>query len=252
VFVFAQVSDIHIGQDREDGGAAAAERARRVMAYLNELPGPIDAVLVTGDLADHGLPGEYAEVVKILSSRHPVFTCPGNHDVREAYRQVLLGETGDGDAAINRVHHLPGATLVMCDSSIPGRDDGLLDHATLMWLDETLTAAPQDVPAFVCFHHPPLILHQPMIDAIRLSGEQRLAEVLGGHRHVVAVLCGHAHTPAVSTFAGLPLMVAPGVVSTFRLPWEGDIDMDFGLPPMIAFHVLDDEWRLTTHFRVVG
>ena len=48
--MFAQVSDIHIGQDREDGGAGAAERARRVMAYLNELPGPIDAVLVLGDL----------------------------------------------------------------------------------------------------------------------------------------------------------------------------------------------------------
>ncbi|MCW2942776.1 MAG: metallophosphoesterase [Actinomycetia bacterium] len=63
MFVFAQVSDIHIGQDREDGGAGAAERARRVMAYLNELPGPIDAVLVTGDLADHGSPPSIFRVV---------------------------------------------------------------------------------------------------------------------------------------------------------------------------------------------
>jgi hypothetical protein len=28
--------------------------------------------------------------------------------------------------------------------------------------------------------------------------------------------------------------------------------LDHGLPPAIAFHVLDDEWRLTTHYRLVS
>ena len=48
-------------------------------------------------------------------------------------------------------------------------------------------------------------------------------------------------------------MAAPGVVSTLRMPWEGDKDgpIDYALPPMLAFHVHDDEGRLTTHFRVV-
>jgi hypothetical protein len=45
--------------------------------------------------------------------------------------------------------------------------------------------------------------------------------------------------------------VAPGVVSTLRLPWErGDV-LDYSLPPAIAFHVLDDDRRLTTHYRVI-
>jgi hypothetical protein len=43
------------------------------------------------------------------------------------------------------------------------------------------------------------------------------------------------------------------VVSTLRLPWEADTD--FVLPPDLApapaFHVLDDEGRLTTHYRTV-
>jgi hypothetical protein len=65
-------------------------------------------------------------------------------------------------------------------------------------------------------------------------------------------VCGHAHTPAASTFAGRPLLVAPGVVSTLRLPWEHGEVLDHSLPPAIAFHVLDDEWRLTTHYRLVS
>jgi hypothetical protein len=48
------------------------------------------------------------------------------------------------------------------------------------------------------------------------------------------------------------LLVAPGVVSTLRLPWEHGEVLDHGLPPAIAFHVLDDEWRLTTHYRLVS
>ena len=43
-------------------------------------------------IADHGRPTEYEEARAGLASRHPVLTCPGNHDVRAPYRQVLLDE----------------------------------------------------------------------------------------------------------------------------------------------------------------
>lgn len=242
--VLAHVSDTHL-----DGGERAALRAERVLTYLAELAGPIDAVLVTGDIADHGLPAEYEQARKLLPTSLPVLTCPGNHDVRAAYREVLLGEA-PGDTPVNRVHRVAGAVFAMCDSSIPGRDDGHLADETLDWLDGTL-AALAGKPAFVCFHHPPVVLHSPVLDGIRQFGEHRLAEVLAGRPDVVALLCGHAHTGAASTFAGRPLLVAPGVVSTLRLPWEGTDVLDFDLPPAIAFHVLDAGRRLTTHYRVV-
>jgi 3',5'-cyclic-AMP phosphodiesterase len=63
--------------------------------------------------------------------------------------------------------------------------------------------------------------------------------------------CATPASPTVSTFAGRPLLVAPGVVSTLRLPWETDTDLDEQMPPALAFHVLDDNWRLTTHYRLV-
>jgi 3',5'-cyclic AMP phosphodiesterase CpdA len=121
----------------------------------------------------------------------------------------------------------------------------------LSWLDKVLSESP-DEPAFVCFHHPPVTLNAPYIDTIRQTGEDRLAAVLADHPRVVAVLCGHAHVAAATTFAGLPLLVGGGVVSTVRLlPWEGDPEFDYELPPTVAFHVLDDDRRLTTHYRTV-
>ncbi|MEV0536589.1 metallophosphoesterase [Kitasatospora sp. NPDC050463] len=251
MLTIAHFSDIHIGQEqRRDGGARAYRRAEQVMAYLNALPGPLDAVLVTGDLADHGLPQEYERVAKVLVSRHPVLTCPGNHDRRAPYREGLLGEA-PADGPVNRLHPLPGADLLLVDSSIPGRADGLLDEETLAWLDAALAAGRPDLPALVAFHHPPVVLHLPTVDPIRQFGEQRLAEVLGRHPRVAALFCGHAHTGAATVFAGLPVLVAPGVVSTVTLPCEGGGGISFDQPPMLALHVLDDGGRLTTHYRAV-
>jgi hypothetical protein len=43
------------------------------------------------------------------------------------------------------------------------------------------------------------------------------------------------------------------VVSTLRLPWEHHAHPEdyvhLDQPPALAFHVLDDEGRLTTHYR---
>ncbi|GAB2996842.1 metallophosphoesterase [Amycolatopsis acidiphila] len=245
MIVLAHLSDTHL-----DGSEHRAARAKRVLDYLTDLPGPVAAVLVTGDLADHGTPAEYEEVRKTLASANPVFTCPGNHDVRESYRSVLLGERAGG-GPVNRLHHAGGAVFAMCDSSIPGRDEGYLDDETLAWLGDALAATDADTPVFVCFHHPPVRLHSPFIDGTRQRGEERLAALLARYPQVVAVLCGHAHTGAASSFAGKPLRVAPGVVSTLKLPWEHRDDLDYDLPPAIAFHVLDDDRRLTTHYRVV-
>lgn len=245
MIVLAHVSDTHL-----DLGERSAERASRVLGYLNDLPGQLDAVIVTGDLVDNGLPAEYEQARTILSSRHPLFTCPGNHDARQPYREVLLGQPG-ADTPVNEVHHTAGAVFALCDSTLPGRSDGRLADETITWLDGVLTRTPTDTPVFVCFHHPPVVLHSPILDSIRQHDEQRLAEVLRRHPHVVALLCGHAHTPAASTFAGRPLLVAPGVASTLRLPWESGDLLDHALPPAVAFHVLDDDWRLTTHYRVI-
>jgi Icc protein len=238
--LLVQVSDLHL-----DGSGERRERAARAMAYVNGLAG-VAAVLVSGDIADHGRPEEYAEARVLLESPHRVLTCPGNHDVREPYQSVLLGRAPTG-GAVNEAHEVGGVLIAMCDSSRPGRADGLLDEDTLAWLDGVLAGVPR---ALVCFHHPPAAMHQPMIDEILLTNPDGFAAVLDRHPGVVAVLCGHAHTAVATTFAGRPCLVAPGVVSTLRLPAEHAGVLDYDLPPGVALHVLDGD-RLTTHYRVL-
>ncbi|WP_405977448.1 metallophosphoesterase [Streptomyces sp. NBC_00158] len=250
MIVIAQLSDVHL-----DGGPRAAERTRAVLEYLDGLPYDLAAVLVSGDIADHGTPGEYEEARKLLTSRHPLVICPGNHDERVAFRRGLLGEEEPSAAPVDQVLRGEGFVLAVCDSSVPGEDHGYLEDSTLEWLDGVLGGTPPEVPVLVAFHHPPVELHTPYVDGIRQFGEERLEALARRHPHLRAFLCGHAHTAAATTFAGRPLLVAPGVVSTLRLPWETQTGpghhVHLDEPPAVAFHVLGEDGRLTTHYRVV-
>ncbi|MET8949129.1 metallophosphoesterase [Streptomyces sp. NPDC004542] len=243
--LLAHISDLHL-----DGSERATQRAIRVMDYLRALPHPVDALLVTGDIADHGEEAEYEEAAQILTAPFPVLTCPGNHDARPAYRKALLGEAPE-HGPINQAHHIAGTTILMCDSTIPGRDEGRLDAQTLAWIDTTLTARTQDTPALIAFHQPPVELHHPLPDSCMLEQPRDLADLIDAHPQVAAVLTGHAHTAAASTFAARPLIVGPAITWTLRMPWEGDQAADRDQPPGLAFHILDDDRRLTTHYRVV-
>jgi 3',5'-cyclic-AMP phosphodiesterase len=247
MIAIAHVSDVHIGT-----GERNRERAERMFGYLRDLPSPVDAVVLTGDITDHGRPQEYEIVRDLLADvPFPVFSCPGNHDERAAYSTIVLGEEYDG-GPVNRLHRAGGAVFAMCDSTIPGEPGGRLSDETLAWLDAALDDTSPDVPVFVGFHHPPVVVHAPFIDARRQTGGERLAGVLAGHGNIAALLCGHAHTAAVTSFAGLPLVVAPSLISTIRLPWDGDGVVDSAPPAALAIHVFDDDNRLTTHFRTVS
>lgn len=239
--LLAHISDTHV-----DGGERATERTRRVMDYLHGLARPVDAILVTGDIADHGEVAEYEIVAELLDSPRPVLHLPGNHDRRDGYRKVLGGPEG----FLNSVHHVAGHALVLLDSLIEGADEGELAPSTLDWLAARLEEL-RGTPTLIAFHHPPVRMHQELVDTWMLQNPDGLASVLEGGPHVVAVLTGHTHTAAASTFAGRPLLIAPGVTSTLRLDWErGDGLVDRDAPPGVAFHVVEDG-RVMTHWRVV-
>ncbi|MEV4122945.1 metallophosphoesterase [Micromonospora sp. NPDC049645] len=66
------------------------------MDHLHDLPRPVDAILITGDTADHGEVAEYETAARLFDSPLPVMVYPGNHDVRDAYRKGLLGDDRGG------------------------------------------------------------------------------------------------------------------------------------------------------------
>lgn len=239
--LIAHISDLHI-----DNGQRSRERAQRVLAYVAAMS-DVDLVVLTGDLTDHGRPEEYAELAELLQhAGHPVAHCPGNHDVREAYREVLRAEAPSGDP-VNHAVRAAGRLVLLADSSVPGEDHGHLSDETLAWLDRELATGE---PAVVCLHHPPSPVHIPYVDDILLRNHADLAAVLDRHPQVSAVLCGHVHTATSSVFAQRPVLTAAAVASTLRLPSEPGWQLDTEAAPGLALHVFDDD-TVCTHFRAV-
>src|SRR5690348_11106491 len=87
-YLLAQLSDPHVRAESDDGHAARAlSAAVKALLEFDPLPG---AVLVTGDLAEHGGPVEYALVRELLEPLSmPVYVLPGNHDGRAALREAF-------------------------------------------------------------------------------------------------------------------------------------------------------------------
>jgi Icc protein len=248
VTVIAHLSDPHL-----DGTSEARDRLRRVTSYLLAFTRPVDVVLVTGDLADHGT--EYAEVAAELAAfgDRPVLVLPGNHDTRANFRTGLTAyvePAGGAEDPIHQLRDVAGARYVLLDTTVPGEDHGLLSADSLDWLDATLSE-PYDGPTFIAFHHPPVGLQHPTMDQWLLREPGQFAAVLRRHP-VTALLAGHLHNGLSTTYAGLPLLLAPGIRSTVPLPFEppspnGSL-VDLTTPPGLALHVHTPDAPLFTKF----
>lgn len=243
MILLAQLSDLHV-----DGSARAAERVTRAMDVLREQAVPPDALIVTGDVADSGATEEYEEALRLTEAPFPVYFCPGNHDDRATFRSVLLG-ADPLDGPINQAHHVgDGLVVLMCDSTLPGKSEGLLDPGTLAWIEERLDSSGPETSAILAFHHPPVPVYAPMLDAMLLQNPQELADLLSRRPEVIAVVNGHTHTAAASALAGRPVLLGPAVTWTLRLPSQGGPIADTEDAPGVAYHCVEGR-RITTHFR---
>jgi Icc protein len=215
-------------------------------------PAP-DVLLVTGDIADHGQPDEYATARDLLSAwSGPMLVGTGNHDVREPFARHLLGAERPGplDQALDVGTH----RFLMLDSLVTAldgvrQDHGLLAPETLAWLDDELAGS--DRPTFVALHHPPVTVGIGNADAIQLRNGDALEAVLARHAHLAAVLVGHNHTMCATTFAGRPCLVGGGVVSSVTLDQEPMDHIWLDAPPSLAVHLVGDDGRLTTFWRAL-
>ncbi|MGC4933263.1 metallophosphoesterase [Gordonia sp. DT30] len=243
MFVVAHISDLHFNGTRYNRA-----RIESTLSYLNARAAGLDALLVTGDIADEGTPREYVEAYRVLESPLPMLVTVGNHDLRDNFSEVFGPRRSM--APVNSSLLIGDVLLLSADSSIPGGNDGYLDDDTLEWMSAQIEAAGPQTRVLVAFHHPPVDVGMTYMDTIRQTGEQRLAALVGKHPNIVGFVCGHIHSACVTRFADRPLCMAPGVSSTLNLPFEGTDIINRGQPPGIAFHMIDGD-RLITHFRSV-
>ncbi|WP_353828207.1 metallophosphoesterase [Agromyces sp. SYSU T0242] len=220
--VIAHLSDTHLlaGGALLGGRADTVAHLEQAAAQLMRMTGGLDAILVSGDVADLGEEDAYRRVRATLApvaeaTGARLIWVMGNHDEREPFRSVLLGEEGGGEAPVNQVIDLDGLRIVAVDSSVPGYHHGRLEPETLDWLDEVL-AEPAPHGTLVALHHAPLATPLALMDILELRGQDDFAEVLRD-RDVRAILGGHLHYPTQGMFEGIPVSVAGALAYTMDL-----------------------------------
>jgi 3',5'-cyclic-AMP phosphodiesterase len=248
-YLLVQLSDPHIGASWGDGDPVA-KLAAAVDAVLALKESP-NAVLVSGDLADHAADDEY-EQVRALVGRidAPAYVLPGNHDDRDALHRHF-GVPGAGGRSVQYAADLGPLRLVVLDSTRPGEDRGELDGERLGWLDRTLAEAPR-APTVVAMHHPPFTVGIPVWDAIGLPAADRLAlgELLGRHPHVRRVVAGHVHRAIAAELGGRAVLSVPSTYVQGLLDFDAT-ELELSADPAgFALHALVDG-ELVSHIQPV-
>ncbi|MGW9168509.1 phosphodiesterase [Agromyces sp. NPDC055658] len=243
--VIAHVSDTHLlAGGAPLGGVADTEGAlAQAATQLRRLGPALDAIVVTGDVADLGEPDAYAraraalEPVAADAGARLVWVM-GNHDERAPFRTELLDEPASDDP-VHQVFDLDGLRIVALDSSVPGYHHGELDASALAWLDGVLSV-PAPRGTVLALHHAPIPTPLVLMDVLELRGQRALAEVVWG-RDVRLILGGHLHYPTQGMFAGVPVAVAGATAYTMDLsaPPRELVGVDGGRSFSLV-HLFDD------------
>lgn len=208
-----------------------------LVAVMDALPPRVDAMVVTGDVAEDSTPEAYRRALALTEDRagqrHFV---PGNHDSPTIMQSVL------GALPPLRMVPISSAwTLALVDSQWFEHDAGRIGIDTLALLRDELVAVRSHV--IVGLHHPPV---SPCSSpACGLTNRDELLDAIAGGP-VRVVLSGHVHQQFDTTIDDIRFLGAP---STFRqLRHGGDPHyQDTHEPPGAQLLELFDDGNVLRH-----
>ena len=216
---FLHLSDLHLtGPGQLVHGIDSRQNVAKVLAHIRALDVKPAWIVVSGDLSDDGSDASYqalrAIVDEFAAEGVPVLLALGNHDQREPFRRIVLGEPApDADHPYHYSREIDGVRIVVLDSVIAGEDFGAVSDAQLGWLERELSvSAPRGT--LIVVHHPCRVAaaahHFPLFvlrDAAALQ-----AVVANAPQPVLGVLAGHSHQANAAPFAGTLHATAPAVL----------------------------------------
>ncbi len=195
-FTFAQVSDSHIGFNKEPNADVAAT-LREAVNRVNALPTPPAFVLHTGDLSHLSKPEEFDTVDQSLRElkAKQVFYTPGEHDVFSDNGKAYLDRYGKGTLGggwhsfdYGDVHFIALVNVLNLKES----GLGSLGADQLAWLEKDVRDKSSSTP-IVVFAHIPLWTVYPewgwgtddSAQALSFLKKFGSVTVLNGHIHQV-------------------------------------------------------------------
>lgn len=213
-----QITDCHLGEvpgsrllDVDTDSSLEA-----VLAMVRSDPSPLDALLLTGDLADGGSAAAYRRLLAVTSGLGAEARwLPGNHDNGPTLREILAG-----DARLQRQLLLPGWQIIMLDSTIPGEVGGALSRIELAELERCLREHPHR-HALVCLHHQALPVGCAWLDRQCVANAHELWSVLDASPQVRGVLSGHVHQASEQRRGDVTVFTSPSTCVQFAPGSDG-------------------------------
>ena len=234
-----QLSDTHLM--REPGGQLVGIDTDRSLAAVCRLVatlGPIDALLLTGDLAGDEAEDAYGRLDEALAPLGvPSFWLPGNHDAIWSADHPLRSH-------FKRTVQLPHWDILMLNTQHPGAVAGYLGGSELEALEQAADhARTTGRPLLVATHHPLMPVGCAWLDEIGAENAREALQRLAPLGEKAVVISGHVHQDAVQEYQGVQCLTVPSTCIQFA-PNSADFQVDAQAPGcrMLTLHE-SGEWE---------
>lgn len=242
--IIAQLSDIHA-----DGTSEPLRRLDKVLGWLKPLAP--DAIIISGDLAEHAHEQCYGEIrTRLEGMGAPFFLVPGNVDDPPALRRVFAERFGWSAGDKLSCSGVVGGQMrvIGLDVTVRGAHHGDAEQV-LEWLEAELASS--SLPSLIFQHQHPFMCGIDGKDRHHCYNQEALSRVIGrAGPGVMGLTCGHVHRPMFTRFAGLPATMAPSIARSNRLRLDGKESLASEPPGLLLHHL--QEARLVSHVVMVS
>ena len=248
-----QITDTHVvpeGQlayGKVDTAAALEKAVETINRILPEV-GPVDLVVVTGDLTDFGSMEEYRRFRRLMEPLSlPYRAVPGNHDHREMMRAAFADQGWmPKDGPIDWIAEFSDVVLIGLDTLVQGASHGRLSGRTLDFLKESMANHPAK-RFLVGLHHPPVTTGIHAMDIQNLREAEPLRDMLKAHPGGARLICGHVHRNVVMDWGGIICQIAPGISHAVTLEQRANATNTLTIEPgAFMLHEIRDN-NLASH-----
>ncbi|MDR2386879.1 MAG: metallophosphoesterase [Deltaproteobacteria bacterium] len=257
--LIGQITDTHVLADRNlaYGQADTSLALEALEDWLFKMRPALDALVMTGDLADRGQTQAYAFIKKLFSRwQVPVLAMVGNHD-RRAEFLAELGPFCLAQSSSNLTYSciMGDLKLIMLDTVREGEHNGGLGPEGLSLLEQEFLRKPK--PSTLVFsHHPPFLSGLGALDEPFEGQEAFLNLLTTSPATKITLASGHLHrglTTSLSLKGHLRVaaLVAPpaSMPIVLEIGPKGGREFFLGAPSFVLHHL--DKGHLVSHFAAI-
>lgn len=223
-----QISDMHVfGNPKKDLLGVPTQKSLQAVVDLVKQAesGPIDMILLSGDLSQDGSKAAYLKIADIFKNFDiPIYCIPGNHDDMRMMSKVYPINTISNDKQIVFKHW----QVILLNSQIPGLVKGQLAQTELDFMEKCLKAYPNHY-AMIVFHHQPFSVGCEWLDELGISNADEFWQIAAKYPKIKTIVFGHVHQEGAVEKNGIKCFYTPSTCIQFKSN-QADFGLD-NIPP---------------------